>query len=204
MPFRGNPVTVVLDGNNLTTSQMQSIAAWTNLPETTFVYTSTNTDADYCLRIFTPTRELPYAGHPTIESAWAALQHGPNPKRRSTGNWFKSAVRPDCDTVGRTTLFSLPVPELTAPDAAQLAAVAAALGLTADEILLSALVDVGPVWYTLQLASADNVLALSPDMALMTALGNANYVCITVFGLHSTGSVRCRRVRSFAPACGVL
>ena len=70
---------------------------------------------------------------------------------------------------------------------------AAALGLTADEILLSALVDVGPVWYTLQLASADHVLALSPDMALMTALGNANYVGITVFGLHSTGSVRCRR-----------
>ena len=80
MPFRGNPVAVVLDGNNLTTSQMQSIATWTNLSETTFVCTSTHADADYCLRIFTPTRELPFAGHPIIESAWAALQHGLNPK----------------------------------------------------------------------------------------------------------------------------
>ena len=78
--MRGNPVAVVLDGNNLTTSQMQSIAAWTHLSETTFVCLSTHTDADYRLRIFTPTRELPFAGHPTIGSAWAVLQHGLNPK----------------------------------------------------------------------------------------------------------------------------
>lgn len=204
VPFRGNPVAVVLDGNNLTTSQMQSIAAWTHLSETTFVCLSTHTDADYRLRIFTPTRELPFAGHPTIGSAWAVLQHGLNPKTpgRLVQECGKGLIA--IRLAGPRIFFALPIPELTAPDAAQLAAAATALGLTADEILLSALVDVGPVWYTLQLASAERVLALSPNMALMTALGNANYAGITVFGLHATGSADAVEVRSFAPACGVL
>ena len=61
VPFKGNPVAVVLDGDALSGEQMQSIAAWTNLSETTFVCTPTNQLADYRLRIFTPRRELPFA-----------------------------------------------------------------------------------------------------------------------------------------------
>src|SRR5439155_25527378 len=64
VPFKGNPVAVVLDGDELSSAQMQSIAAWTNLSETTFVCTPTDQRADYRLRIFTPKRELPFAGHP--------------------------------------------------------------------------------------------------------------------------------------------
>src|SRR5438034_900077 len=80
VPFKGNPVAVVLDGDELSSAQMQSIAAWTNLSETTFVCTPTDQRADYRLRIFTPKRELPFAGHPTIGSAHAVLRHGLKPR----------------------------------------------------------------------------------------------------------------------------
>src|SRR6516165_8008692 len=80
VPFKGNPVAVVLDGDAVPSAEMPSIAAWTNLSETTFVCAPTDERADYRLRIFTPRRELPFAGHPTIGSAYAVLRHGLKPK----------------------------------------------------------------------------------------------------------------------------
>ena len=74
LPFLGNPVAVILDAEGLDTAQMQRIAGWTNLSETTFLLPSTV--ADYRLRIFTPRQELPFAGHPTIGSAHAAIEAG--------------------------------------------------------------------------------------------------------------------------------
>src|SRR5215467_12918569 len=82
VPFKGNPVAVVLDGDTLSSEEMQSIAAWTNLSETTFVCTPTDQRADYRLRIFTPRRELPFAGHPTIGSARAVLRCDLKPRTR--------------------------------------------------------------------------------------------------------------------------
>src|SRR5215475_3020126 len=76
VPFKGNPVAVVVDGDAVSSAAMQSIAAWTNLAETTFVCAPTDPRADYRLRIFTPKRELPFAGHPTIGSAHAAREAG--------------------------------------------------------------------------------------------------------------------------------
>src|SRR3954447_2609349 len=73
-PCRGNPVAVVLDGEGLSTEQMQRFAHWTNLSETTFVLPSET--ADYRLRIFTPMSELPFAGHPTLGSCHAWLEAG--------------------------------------------------------------------------------------------------------------------------------
>ncbi len=73
-PLLGNPVAVVLDAEGLDTAAMQSIARWTNLSETTFVLPPTLSSADYRLRIFTPGNELPFAGHPTLGSAYAALE----------------------------------------------------------------------------------------------------------------------------------
>lgn len=74
--FKGNPVAVVLHGDGLTTEQMQQIANWTNLSETTFVLPPTDKAADYRVRIFTPTAEIPFAGHPTIGTAHALLEDG--------------------------------------------------------------------------------------------------------------------------------
>src|SRR5262245_36357936 len=80
VPFKGNPLAVVLDRDGLSTPEMQDIAGWTNLSETTFVCAPTDPAADYRLRIFTPRRELPFAGHPTMGSAHAVLRHGRQPK----------------------------------------------------------------------------------------------------------------------------
>jgi trans-2,3-dihydro-3-hydroxyanthranilate isomerase len=69
-PFAGNPLAVVLDADDLSTAQMQTIANEFNLSETTFPVAATAASASYQLRIFTPTSELPFAGHPSIGSAW--------------------------------------------------------------------------------------------------------------------------------------
>jgi trans-2,3-dihydro-3-hydroxyanthranilate isomerase len=68
--FGGNPLAVVLDGDDLTTAQMQALANEFNLSETTFPVAPTTPDATYKLRIFTPSTELPFAGHPSVGSAW--------------------------------------------------------------------------------------------------------------------------------------
>jgi trans-2,3-dihydro-3-hydroxyanthranilate isomerase len=68
--FAGNPLAVVLDADELSTAQMQTIANEFNLSETTFPVRSAEADASYRLRIFTPGTELPFAGHPSIGSAW--------------------------------------------------------------------------------------------------------------------------------------
>ncbi|MDT5027733.1 MAG: hypothetical protein QOE61_4159, partial [Micromonosporaceae bacterium] len=76
MPYRGNPVAVVLESQDLTTEQMQRFANWMNLSETTFVLPPTVAEADYRVRIFTPVAELPFAGHPTLGTchAWLSTQ----------------------------------------------------------------------------------------------------------------------------------
>lgn len=79
-PYLGNPVAVVLDGADVTDEEMQRLARWTNLSETTFVLPATVPEADYRLRIFTPQSELPFAGHPTLGSARAWLDGGGVPR----------------------------------------------------------------------------------------------------------------------------
>lgn len=75
-PLLGNPLAVVLDAADLTEKQMQAFARWTNLSETTFLLPPSRPDADYRVRIFTPVRELPFAGHPTLGSCHAWLEAG--------------------------------------------------------------------------------------------------------------------------------
>src|SRR5580700_5624725 len=80
VPYQGNPLAVVLDGDGLTTGQMQRFANWTNLSETTFVLKPDSDQADYRVRIFTPSQELPFAGHPTLGSCHAWLEAGGSPR----------------------------------------------------------------------------------------------------------------------------
>jgi predicted PhzF superfamily epimerase YddE/YHI9 len=73
-------VAVILDAEDLEDPDMQRIARWTNLSETTFVLPPATGRGDYRLRIFTPAGELPFAGHPTLGSAHAWLGRGGAPK----------------------------------------------------------------------------------------------------------------------------
>ncbi|MEI7253614.1 PhzF family phenazine biosynthesis protein [Dickeya dadantii] len=78
-PAKGNPLAVILDADSLSDEQMQAIARWTNLSETTFVLPPDDPLADYRVRIFTPSGELPFAGHPTLGTAHALLESGLTP-----------------------------------------------------------------------------------------------------------------------------
>ena len=79
-PYRGNPVAVVHDADGMDDDAMQRFATWTNLSETTFLLPPTSAAADYRLRIFTPSSELPFAGHPTLGSCHAWLEAGGEPR----------------------------------------------------------------------------------------------------------------------------
>ena len=127
VPFKGNPVAVVLDADDLSSEKMQSIAAWTNLSETTFVCAPTDRLADYRLRIFTPKRELPFAGHPTIGSAHAVLRRGlkPHTSGRLAQECGKGLV--DIKIDGERLLLALPEPRFREPTTSDLTAVAEAL-----------------------------------------------------------------------------
>jgi len=75
-PGAGNPLAVVLDAEGLDAEAMQAIARWTRLPETTFVFPPASPDVSYGLRIFSPRREVPFAGHPSVGTAHAVLEAG--------------------------------------------------------------------------------------------------------------------------------
>ena len=203
VPFKGNPVAVVLDADRLSGEQMHAIAGWTNLSETTFVSTPASAHADYRLRIFTPKSELQFAGHPTIGSAHAVLRNGLKPK--SAGQLVqecgKGLVTLRID--GERLFLALPTPALTDVPSARLNELAAALGIDAESVRAKATVNVGVTWITLQLADASMVRQLQPDQAAIGASTPPGVVGVTVFGLAASGASTDLEVRSFAPAEGV-
>ena len=77
--FGGNPLAVVLDGRGIGDGEMQAIAREMNLSETTFVLPATRADCAARVRIFTPARELPFAGHPTVGTTWVLATRGRGP-----------------------------------------------------------------------------------------------------------------------------
>jgi len=203
VPFKGNPVAVVLDGDGLAASEMQAIARWTNLSETTFVCAPDDSAADYRLRIFTPMHELPFAGHPTIGSAYAVLRHGRSPRTpgRLVQQCGKGLVPLRLE--GDRIFLALPAPAFREPTAGEVARAADALGIAAADVCRAAIIDVGPVWFTLQLPDGAAVLGLSPDMGKLSALEIAGVTGVNVFGLYPDARPAHVEVRSFAPAGGV-
>ncbi len=173
-PYLGNPLAVVLDGSDLSTETMQAFACWTNLSETTFLLPpspeAAAQGADYRVRIFTPGDELPFAGHPTLGSCHAWLQAGGAPKAADVivQECAKGLVKLKRD--GTRLAFAAPSLQRSAPDAALLAQVAAALGLQSQQILAAQWLDNGPTWLGLLLDSMDTVLALQPDAAALKGL----------------------------------
>lgn len=198
IPYFGNPVAVVLDGTDLSDEQMQQLARWTNLSETTFVLPPTVPEADYRLRIFTPGGELPFAGHPTLGSARAWLDGGGTPQH---AEHLVQECAAGLVTVRRgedTLSFAAPPRVRTgALDDAYLDQVVAAFGITRERVLAHQWVDNGPGWAVLQLASAKEVLALEPDLSLIpTAMVGA-------IGAHPEGSEHHFELRTFAPGAAV-
>lgn len=205
--YFGNPVAVVLEGEALDEASMQRIAAWTNLSETTFVLPAAAPNADYRVRIFTPRRELPFAGHPTIGTAHAVLEAGLTRPHDGT-------LRQECgagvltlsvegEGADRRIAVETPPAKLATVDAALLDRVATALRAAPSENTAAMVVDIGPRWLTAELANEAAVRAATPDLAAIAALSrSANITGVTVFG-RSHGSEHALAVRSFAPAEGI-
>ena len=179
-PYFGNPLAVVLDGSGLDDEAMQRFARWTNLSETTFVLPPVDPAADYRVRIFTPGGELPFAGHPTLGSCHAWLQAGGTPKRQDFIVQECQVGLVNIRREGDRLAFAAPPLQRSAPSPAVLAQVAAALGLKAQHILAAQLLDNGPVWLGLLLDSADTVLQLQPDHAVLKKHG----LKVGVVGAH--------------------
>jgi PhzF family phenazine biosynthesis protein len=205
-PFLGNPVAVLLDSDGLDGGEMQRIAAWTNLSETTFVLRPNIPAADYRVRIFTPRSELPFAGHPTIGTAHAVLEAGLVPE--------KSELRQECgagllrlavEGAGRDRRIAVEAPpaSLVPLVANATAAVEEAIGAPLAAGGMAQIVTIGPRWLTVRLAEAAAVRALAPDLGAVSRLSRELGVTgITVFALERGGGHDVV-VRSFAPADGV-
>ena len=169
-PLRGNPLAVVVGADALTDTQMAAFANWTNLSETTFLLQPRTSDADYRVRIFTPQRELPFAGHPTLGSCHVWLSSGAQPNGRE--------VVQECE-IGHVRIrrgpgrLSFAAPELRRsgplePDI--LARVTEGLHLPPNAIIAANWVDNGPGWSAVLLRSREDVLALRPDYAALSGL----------------------------------
>ncbi|MCW2541409.1 MAG: hypothetical protein JWN95_3134 [Frankiales bacterium] len=199
VPLLGNPVAVVLDGDGLDDETMARFASWTNLSETTFVQSASDERADYRLRIFTPSEELPFAGHPTLGSAHAWLAAGGRPKNgRAIVQQCGLGLVTVADRTGGRLAFAAPPPLRTGPVEAELLdTVRRGLGLTESQVVDSQWVDNGPGWLGLLLGSSAEVLALEPDVGLLEGFR------IGVVGPEPAGGIVDFQVRAFAPSAGV-
>jgi len=169
--YLGNPLAVVVDAGGLDGATMQRFANWTNLSESAFLLPPRDPAADYELRIFTPARELPFAGHPTLGGchAWLAAGGVPRDPQR---------IVQQCG-VGLVTLrpfpgglaFRAPALRRAAVDEPTRVAALGALGLPPERLRAAAWLDNGPRWLGLLLDSASTVLALEPDPAALRLLG---------------------------------
>ena len=187
-PFYGNPVAVVLGGEGLETEDMQRIACWVNLSETTFLLPSSQ--ADYRLRIFTPQHELPFAGHPTIGSAYAALESGFVEKKKLLRQECTAGIL-DLSFEDERIFVRGPEPRIT--DVRR--------GLPFAKKLLR--IEVGPIWIVAEVADAQELAALKPDMGALAAFTiDHEATGITVFA-PSGEKQTAMHVRSFAPAHGI-
>jgi len=193
-PFRGNPVAVVLDASGLATDQMQAFARWMNLSETTFVLRPDDPGADYQVRIFTPSTELPFAGHPTLGTCHAWLESGHSPQR--AGRIVQQCgaglveVRQDSGQLG---FAAPPLLRSGLVDEPLIRRAAEQLGIDRWDILDAQWADNGPGWIAILLASARAVLAVRP----MT--GDLD---LGIVGPHPPGSECDFEVRAFFPVDG--
>lgn len=197
-PLKGNPLAVVHDAQGLDDAQMAAFARWTNLSETTFLLPPTDPAADYRVRIFTPDRELPFAGHPTLGSCHAWLAAGGRPRR-------DEAVVQECG-VGqvrirrdgsRLAFAAPPLRRSGAVDEATLALIARSLRVERTAIRAANWVSNGPHWVAAMLGSRDEVLALKPDFAAMGELE------LGVVAPCGPGHDAHLEVRAFVPTLGV-
>lgn len=198
-PFLGNGLAVVVDADGLTSEQMQRFAAWTNLAETTFLLPPSDPTADYHVRIFTPTREMLFAGHPTLGSCATWLHCGGIPKTAGR-------VRQECgvgivevDVSATPTLsFAAPPTSIKEMDPAHCAEIMRVLEIPASAVVNTAELCNGPIWQFFELQHASQVLALDSSRVKWPA-----FKSIGLIAPHPPGAECDVEVRMLAPSSGM-
>ena len=173
-PGAGNPLAVVFGGENLDDSQMQAIAAWTNLAETTFVLAPTTAEADYRVRIFTTRKEIAFAGHPSIGTARAVLETGFAAAREGRLRQECLAgvlpVRVEGEPDEPTLSVRVPRSRIVRYASEQDASLQAALRSVKRGALVPAVVEGGRRWWLAELADEAAVRSMRPDFAAIATL----------------------------------
>lgn len=189
----GNPVAVVLDAEDLSDDALRAFSVWSNLSECTFVLPPTTDEADYRVRIFSLSTEIPFAGHPTLGTARAWLEAGGVPATPGVVVQECGAglipVRIEDDRLA----FAAP-PLLRSGSVAPelIAELVDILGVSPEKVLDAAWLDNGPGWVGLLLDSAATVLDLRPD-----ASAHPGRWDIGVMGAHEPGSEAAFELRAF-------
>ena len=210
-PLAGNPLAVVLDADEMDGGTMQSVAAETNLSETAFVLSSIEPTADYRIRIFTPTRELPFAGHPSVGTAFALLKEGrfgSTEKALSVRQEVCIGVLPikiELTEGGPLITMTQGRPEVSGrvEDAG---GIAAALGCEAADVSPSMpgprVASTGLRQLMVPLASVEAVSLLSPEWSALALMERRLGVTgVSAFAVDGPGSVRSR---FFSPRSGIM
>ena len=199
IPTQGNALAVVVDGQGLSEEQMRRFAAWTNLAETTFLLPPDDPAADYRVRIFTPTREMPFAGHPTLGSCAAWLHTGgvsrePEVVRQECGVGIVEIDISQKDVLA----FAAPPTTIQPMRTDHFEAIVETLEIPREVILQTAQLDNGPVWQVLQLDSAEAVLAVDSSRVRWPT-----FKAIGLIGAHPPGAECDYEVRMLAPSSGM-
>jgi len=177
-PGAGNPLAVVLDAAGLDDAAMQAIARWTRLPETTFVFAPTQPGASYAVRMFSPRREVPFAGHPSVGTAHVVLDAGlaapVDGLLMQEGAVGVLPLRVEGDDMDRTIAVRTPRAHVVAiGDPAEDDVLRAALAHLPAGALPTALMDGGRRWWLAELASEADLRNATPNWDAIVALANA-------------------------------
>ncbi len=204
----GNPLAVVLDADDLDAERMQRFAAWTNLSETTFLQPPSEAGADYRVRIFTPRQELPFAGHPSVGTAWVAVEAGVVKPRagRLIQQCAAGLLDVRVETSGGRTRTHVRAPharirELPTQFQATLAAILSCVNGIDDRSCR--LVNNGPEWLLAELPNEQSVRRFVPTLAAIAEL------CVATSAVGLAIFARCHGadhrlvVRAFCPADGI-
>lgn len=213
-PFAGNPLCVVPDGTGLSAEQMQAIAREMNLSETTFVLPATDPKAAYWMRIFTPAKEIPFAGHPSIGTAYVLAAAGRFSLREPETRIFQQVAIGTlpldievADGKPGQVVMTQGTPAFGAVlrDWGQ---IAAALGVDAGPLAKSSLpaqvVSTGLAHLMVPLPDLDTAGRLRPNVALLDSLlQESGALGCFAFCLQATTPDTLAHARMFAPGAGV-
>lgn len=203
-PGDGNPLAVVLDAEGLDDAAMQAIARWTRLPETTFVFPPTAPGASYRVRMFSPRREVPFAGHPSVGTAHAVMEAGlASPRDGLLHQEGIAGVLPlQVVGEGRRRTIAVRTPKARVVEVAGAADPRLAPSLAGLPLgqLPPVLMDGGRRWWLAEVASEAELRAATPDWDAIAGLAQATETMGLFVYARSADPVYYYAVRAFVGA----